>query len=120
MSGAGAPVAAPPSAPSGVRASAADVERLMTRGYALLQAGDVASARLFFERAAATGFPEALTAVGQTFDPIELRRRDIIGIKGDPPLALQWYRSAAAAGDPAAAERMTQLSEWMERTQARR
>lgn len=117
LSGAGA---APPSARSAVRVDAPDVERLMTKGYALLQAGDVASARLFFERAAATGFPEALTAVGQTFDPIELRRRDIIGIKGDPPLALQWYRSAAAAGDPAATGRMMQLSDWMERAQARR
>jgi type II secretory pathway predicted ATPase ExeA/TPR repeat protein len=120
------PVAAQaPAPPSGAidpasRAGAADTARLMARGYALLQEGDVASARLFFERAAAAGHAAALTALGQSFDPLELQRLGIIGIQADPGLALEWYRAASEAGDAAARERSARLSGWMERRPGRR
>ncbi len=92
----------------------------MRRGHALLQEGDVASARLFFERAAAAGHAAALTALGQSFDPLELQRLGVIGIKGDPRRALELYRAANAAGDAAAQERGARLSGWVERGQTGR
>jgi hypothetical protein len=93
-----------------------DTGPLMARGQALLGEGDIASARLFFERAAEQGDSTAMTALGRTFDPLELRRLGVLGMKGDPNRALEWYRSAASAGDASAQQSMGRLSEWIERT----
>jgi type II secretory pathway predicted ATPase ExeA len=108
-----------PAAPKPAQADLLDMERLMRRGQALMQEGDVASARLFFERAAASGHAAALTALGQSFDPLELRRLGVIGIKGDANRALAWYRAANDAGDPTANERSARLSSWVERQSGR-
>lgn len=101
-------------------APALDSERLVARGRALLQSGDPASARLFFERAAAQGHVGAMAAMGQSFDPIELNRLGVIGISGDPGLALDWYRRAAESGDQPSRERMARLTAWMNRRQGQR
>ncbi len=70
---------------------------LLIRGDAFLRAGDVASARLFYERAADGGDGEAALRAGATFDPIFLAS---IGLRmrGDPARALDWYRRALALG----------------------
>jgi TPR repeat protein len=93
-----------------------DTGPLMARGQALLREGDVAGARLFFERAAETGDGAAMSALGRTYDPIELRQLGVLGIKADPNRALQWYRSAATAGDSTAQQSIGRLSEWIART----
>jgi TPR repeat protein len=108
--------AAPPASPPLPKASteSLDTERLMRRGHALLQEGDVAAARLFFDRAAAGGHAPAFTALGQSYDPLELRRLGVIGIKGDPGRALELYRAANTAGDASAQQRGARLSGWVE------
>jgi hypothetical protein len=94
-----------------------DTGPLMTRGNAFLREGDIASARLFFERAAEQGDSAAMLALGRTFDPIELRRLGVLGgIKPDAKRALDWYRAAAQAGDATAEQSLSRLSEWVERT----
>ena len=93
-----------------------DTGPLMARGMALIREGDIAAARLFFERAAAQGDGKAMLALGRTYDPLELRELGVLGLKGDPQKALEWYRSAASAGDPAAQGSMVRLSEWIART----
>lgn len=93
-----------------------DTAPLMARGQTFLQQRDIASARLFFQRAVDHGDVAAMTALGQTFDPLELRRLGVLGIKGDPKRAMELYRAAAAAGDATAEQSMTRLSDWIERT----
>lgn len=88
----------------------------MTRGMALLRERDIAGARLFFEHAAAQGDRAAMLALARTYDPLELRELGVLGLKGDPNKALEWYRSAANAGDTAAQSSMVRLSEWVART----
>jgi hypothetical protein len=53
--------------------------KLLNRGDAELSGGDVAGARLLFQRAADAGLPEAAMAMGMTFDPLELSRRGVEG-----------------------------------------
>jgi TPR repeat protein len=68
-----------------------------------MRARDVASARLFYERAAEAGDGRAALRMGQTFDPAFL-----VGIRGTQASrenALSWYRRARDLGD-AEAERM--------------
>ena len=93
-----------------------DTGPLMARGNAFLREGDIASARLFFERAAEQGDGAAMFALGRTFDPIELRRLGVLGLKPDAKRALEWYRAAAKAGDSTAEQSLSRLSEWVERT----
>jgi hypothetical protein len=93
-----------------------DTGPLMARGQALLGQGDIAGARLFFERAAEHGDGAAMMAMGRSFDPIELRRLGVLGLKGDANRAMQWYRSAATAGDASAEQSMGRLSEYIARS----
>jgi hypothetical protein len=115
------PAAATPQAPSppvqsppvqsraGQHLSAADIAALVTRGDAFLSAGDIASARLFYERAADAGDGAAALRLGATFDPNFLGRVGVRGDPGDPARAASWYRRARDLGDAAAAERLKSL-----------
>jgi hypothetical protein len=102
---------APTSATTPVKAERRpEADAFMKRGMQLLDAADVASARLLFERAAELGLPEACTAMGETFDPAELGRRRIIGIGAQPDIALKWYHLGDQRGDPRARERISRLA----------
>jgi hypothetical protein len=83
--------------------------KLLNRGDAELSGGDVAGARLLFQRAADAGLPEAAMAMGMTFDPLELARRGVKGLKGDPETARKWYARAQDMGAAGAAERIGRL-----------
>ncbi len=87
---------APAVAPS---LSAGQITELLTRGDIFLHAGDVASARLFYERAADAGDRQAAMRMGATFDPAFLGR---VGLRapGDPDKAFSWYRHALDLGAP--------------------
>jgi type II secretory pathway predicted ATPase ExeA len=78
---------------------------LMKRGNEALDLGDIASARLLFQRAAQTGNGAAATALGKTYDP------NITADPGarDPARAREWYNRAVALGDPAAADFLKRL-----------
>jgi molecular chaperone DnaJ len=83
--------------PSG--ASPAALAALLARGDALVATGDVAAARLVYQRAAALDSARAATAAGKTYDPRFLQAIGTIGVVADPDAAAAWYRKGAALGD---------------------
>ncbi len=104
------PPAKPATAPAADPVVApADIAAMMTRGDQLLATGDIAAARLFYERAAEGGSAAAATAAGKTYDPIFLAAAQARGIRGDPVAAARWYRKASAAGDKEADGLMQRL-----------
>lgn len=123
------PTTAPPAATPAPRESAGtatvaapvarrpplDTGPLMARGNAFLRERDIASARLFFERAAEEGDGAAMLALGRTFDPLELHQMGVLGIKPDAQRALDLYRAAAQAGDSTAPRSLSRLSDWVQR-----
>jgi hypothetical protein len=93
------------------RLSPAEIAALVTRGDTFLSAGDFASARLFYERAADAGDGAAALRLGATFDPNFLGRAGVRGNPADPAQAASWYRRARDLGDSAAAERLKNLDQ---------
>jgi type II secretory pathway predicted ATPase ExeA len=90
-------------APPADRLPATVIAALQRRGDQLLSVGDIAAARLCYERAAAGGSALAAASVGKTYDPAFLRAAGVRGMRGDPTLAAEWYRKAARMGDAEAA-----------------
>jgi hypothetical protein len=88
-----------------------EISALVARGDSFIGAGDIASARLFYERAADAGDGSAALRLGATFDPGFLAQGGVRGIFGDRALALSWYRRARDLGNPAAAKRLKVLEE---------
>jgi hypothetical protein len=84
---------APPN-PAAPRLSAAETAALVARGDGFLSAGDVTSARSFFERAADAGDSQAAMRMAVTFDPAFLSRAGVHGVRGDPEQASFWYQRA--------------------------
>jgi hypothetical protein len=99
----------PAQSPAGQHLSPTEIAALVARGDAFLSAGDIASARLFYERAAGAGDSAAALRLGATFDPNFLGRAGVRGNPGDPAQAASWYRRARDLGDAAAAERLKNL-----------
>ncbi len=105
-----APVVAATPAPSpAAPADTRQADALLARGDDLLATGDVAAARLFYQRAAELGSAAAATAVGQTYDPGVLELLRVRGARGDMQMAAEWYRKAIAAGDRQAEIRLKRL-----------
>ena len=75
-------------------------ETLVARGGDLLGNGDIATARLFFERAAEAGDGHAALLLGRTYDPAYLDRAGVMGMRGDLDQAAAWYRRARDLGEP--------------------
>jgi general secretion pathway protein A len=93
------------------RLSAAEIAALVTRGDAFLSAGDIVSARLFYERAADGGDGDAALRLGTTFDPAFLSRTSIRGGASDRTQAVLWYRRAVDLGNSAAQEGLRHLEQ---------
>lgn len=94
--------ASPKSAAPTPETKLSDVDRALftQRGNELLAAGDIASARLFFERAANAGDARSALGMAKTFDPAELAKAGVRGVKGDQAKADYWYqRAQSLAGD---------------------
>jgi hypothetical protein len=87
--------------------SVAEITELVEHGDALLHTGDVASARLFYERAAAAGDGRAALRLGATFDPAFLGRAGLGKVPADAAEARLWYGRALDLG---AAEAKRQLN----------
>jgi hypothetical protein len=92
-----APVALTPTAPLGQ--SAAEVAALVQRGDRMFALGDIASARLFYERAADAGDGPAALKLGKTFDPVFLYLAHLYGVRGDAAMAASWYRRGRDLGE---------------------
>jgi hypothetical protein len=92
------PVATAPAVPSASPLLAAEVADLLARGDSFVLIGDVASARVFYERAANAGDGRAAVRMGATFDPVFLRRAGLHNTIGDPAQARSWYHRALDLG----------------------
>jgi hypothetical protein len=97
---ANAPVPAPTSpaaiaiAPPTSGFSSAEMAELLDHGDSLLRNGDVASARLFYERAAGAGDGRAALRLGATFDPEFLGRIGLGKLQANAAEAQSWYSRA--------------------------
>jgi TPR repeat protein len=92
-------------------ASPEEISEFIARGDQFLATGDIATARLFYERAAEGGSAAAMTAAGKTYDPLYLADVRARGIRGDPVAAAKLYNRAIAAGDHQADALMKRLME---------
>jgi TPR repeat protein len=82
---------------------------LLTRGDALVRTRDIASAQLFYERAADAGNGRAALRMGESFDRAFLDSIGIYRMISDRQLALSWYRRARDLGDTEAAQLLHKL-----------
>jgi hypothetical protein len=79
--------------------SQAEVGALMQQGDALFALGDVASARLFYERAASAGNGQAALRLGNSFDSFFLNKVGMGRVHGDAGMAARWYSQALVLGE---------------------
>jgi hypothetical protein len=110
-----APIATP-GAPSPTRStpiprklSAAELGALLKRGNELVARGDLAGARLVFERAAEAGESSAALALASTYDPRVLEQLGERGLAPDIAMARFWYQKAKELGSKEAPERLEVL-----------
>jgi hypothetical protein len=105
-----APAAPPvPQSPAIAPLSSTETAMLLSRGDDFLKAGDIASARLYYERAADAGNGSAALRLGATFDPGFLASAGVRGTLGDPARAASWYTRARELGEAVAAQRLKRL-----------
>lgn len=101
---------APP--PPNLRALDRDeIAVLAERSRALIEQGDIASARLMLTRAAEAGDAASALALGTTYDPDALRKLGVIGVAADPKQAHAWYTRAVALGSAEATLRLDRLAQ---------
>lgn len=93
--------------------STTDGASLMRNGDKLLGVGDFTAARAFFSKARDLGNREASLRLGQTYDPVIFRERNVQGLKPDPAMALKYYLEARTAGIEDANTAITGLETWM-------
>jgi hypothetical protein len=86
--------------------SSEEIAELLARGDTLVRSGDIASARLFYERAANAGNGRAALLLGATFDPVFLDRGTVLGVPSDPAEARLWYQRARDLGEAEAERRL--------------
>jgi hypothetical protein len=83
--------------------------RLLKRGDQELEEGNVAGARLLYERAADAGLAQAAMALAGTFDESEFARLNVHGIQPDAKEARRWYERARQLGASEAEPRLGRL-----------
>jgi TPR repeat protein len=86
---------------------AAEIAQMVKRGADLMANGDVAAARLMYQRAAEAGEASAACALAESYDPL------VSGKGRIPPdlgLALTWYAKAKDLGCAEAPERLEKLA----------
>jgi hypothetical protein len=77
----------------------------------MLAAGDVLSARLYFERAGAAGSEDGEMRAAKTYDPEYLATIDAPGLQPNIDRAVDWYRIAATThGNTVAQKRIDELT----------
>jgi hypothetical protein len=85
---------------------------LMARGDALMEIGDVVSARSFYDRAFDLGNIRAAWSIARTYDPLVLAALRVQGLRADPAKALEWYRKAET-GEPEVAQAIGMLEQFL-------
>jgi hypothetical protein len=89
---------------------AAEIAQMVKRGAELMANGDVAAARLMYQRAAEAGEAIAAFALAETYDPLVLKG----GVPPDVGLAHAWYERARDLGSTMASERLDRLARMAE------
>jgi hypothetical protein len=87
-----------------------ELNALMSRGNALIATGDLAGARLVYQRAAEGGDARAAFTLAETFDPIVLESLGETGLAPSVAMARTWYRKAKDLGSREASERLERLA----------
>ena len=103
-------------APRAEGATPTELAQLMTRGDEMMRIGDPASAKLFYERAAATRHGEGNSPPSAA--PMILCVLQQLNIRGggaNGERALEWYRRGAEAGDADAGKVAGDLTAWLAR-----
>jgi TPR repeat protein len=90
--------------------SATEVHALLARGNALEATGDLAGARLVFQRAAEAGNARAAFMLAETYDPIVLETLRESGLASNVETARVWYAKAKDLGSDEAPERLERLA----------
>jgi TPR repeat protein len=80
--------------------SPTDLAALVSRGDQLLATRDIVNARLFYERAAASGNALGALRLGMSFDPGFVAQFGLQKTFGDPAQAITWYQRALGLGHP--------------------
>ena len=83
--------------------------RLLRKGDDHLSEGNIAAARLFYERAADVGLAEGAMALAGTYDTSELSRLHALGITPNASEARRWYERARELGAADAADKLRRL-----------
>jgi hypothetical protein len=91
------------------REAAAAAADFVSAGDKRLQDGDVATARLYYAKAAELGDGAGALRLGNSFDPGFLAAAGVRGMTGDRAEAERWYRQAVALGNPMAARALAAL-----------
>jgi hypothetical protein len=84
-----------PRAPSS-KLSPEEIAAHLARGEQRLKAGELAAARLYFERVALAGDARGALGMARTYDPAVLAVLPILGPQADPAAARMWYERAAS------------------------
>jgi hypothetical protein len=84
-----------PSQPPALKLSPEDVAAHLARGEERLKNGELAAARLYFERVALAGDQRGALGMARTYDPAVLAGLPVLGPQADAALARQWYQRAA-------------------------
>jgi len=84
-------------------------DKLLARARALVLQGNIDGARLWLERALATGSARAAFDLAETYDPHVLSSLRTYGVRGDPAKARELYSRAYISGIPEAKERIEAL-----------
>ncbi len=104
---------APPAAPTAHPAPAmdrAEIAMLLKQGDQFISVGDVATARMLFERAAEAGDGKAALALAATYDPAVLAKLGARGIAPDAEKSRRWYEKARELGSPEAPTWLARLA----------
>jgi hypothetical protein len=105
------PSAAPPAVAQATspHLAAAEIGALLAHGNAAFRKGDIAAARLLFQRAADAGEGRGALGMGATYDPAFLRLSPLRILYGDPAEARAWYLHALVLGAAGAERRLINL-----------
>jgi TPR repeat protein len=83
--------------------------KMLQKANELMSTGDISAARLFYQRAADAGLAEAALAMALTWDPNELGRWKVLGLKADAKEAQRWDERAKALGSGEADQKLKRL-----------
>ncbi|VAW11367.1 hypothetical protein MNBD_ALPHA09-691 [hydrothermal vent metagenome] len=92
---------------------------MLTRADSLLEARDLASARLLFMRAARYGSAAGAFGAARTYDPVSFQQMGVYGVPAEPDKAIALYQKAIDAGHVEAVKYLGNLNAWLKSTQGR-